>query len=198
MKVVKAKKIGKKKPLAKGAAKASGFDFSDASAVLKAALETEINGRELYLQYGRTVKSRMAKEVFTNLASEELTHIEDIKAFLKSTEMGTWVDVSGMTKEDSVGNAKTLFGRLISEMGGRVGANDDDNKARDVSMQFEKNGYEYYEKAAKAAKNEKLRQFLQWLMEQEQSHYMFIRNAFDYMNHPDSWYASEEGWLLEG
>ena len=40
--------------------------------------------------------------------------------------------------------------------------------------------------------------FLTWLMEQEQAHYMFIRNAFEFMNSPESWYAGEEGWLLEG
>lgn len=177
---------------------AAGFDFGDAKAVLKAALETELRGRELYMQYARTVKSRMAQEVFSHLASEELTHVEDIKSFIKSGGIGAGLDVEGMTLADSVGSAKTIFGKLISEMKGRVSANDDDNKARDVSMQFEKNGYEYYAKAAKAAKDEKLRAFLEWLMEQEQAHYMFIRNAFEYMNHPDSWYASEEGWLLEG
>jgi rubrerythrin len=200
MKAVKPKKTVRKKAQVKGKAKvkAAALDFSDPAAVLRAALETEIKGRDLYLQYSKTVKSDMAKEVFRNLATEELTHIEDIKAFLKSDNVGEWLDVDGMTREDSVGEVKMLFGRLLSEMSGRVTSNDDDNKARDVAMQFEKNGYEYYEKAAKAAKNEKLRQFLQWLMEQEQAHYVFIRNAFDYMNHPDSWYASEEGWLLEG
>jgi rubrerythrin len=198
MKAVKPKKTVRKKAQAKGKTKAAALDFSDPAAVLRAALETEIKGRDLYLQYGKTVKSSMAKEVFRNLATEELTHIEDIKAFLKSGNMGEWLDVAGMTKEDSISEIKTLFGKLLSEMSGRVTSNDDDNKARDVAMQFEKNGYEYYEKAAKAAKSEKLQKFLEWLMEQEQAHYVFIRNAFDYMNHPDSWYASEEGWLLEG
>ena len=80
----------------------------------------------------------------------------------------------------------------------RVSASDDDNKARDVAMQFEKNGYEYYAKGAEATDNDDLKKFLEWLKEQEQAHYMFIRNAFEYMNSPESWYAAEEGWLLEG
>jgi rubrerythrin len=199
-KSLKTKKAGKKavKKSKARRQKAVPLDFSDPAAVLKAALETEIKGRDLYLQYSRTVKSGMAGEVFKSLATEELTHIEDIKAFLRSSNMGEWLDVAGMTKQDSVSGARMLFGRLLSEMSGRVSANDDDNKARDVAMQFEKNGYEYYEKAANAANGEKLKQFLEWLMEQEQAHYMFIRNAFDYMNHPDSWHASDEGWLLEG
>ncbi len=170
-------------------------DFSDKDAVLKAALENEVKGRELYLHYAKTVKSDMAKKVFEHLATEELTHINDIKAFLEAEE---GVDVDEMTVPDSLAGAKTIFGKLVSEFKEAVAPNDDDNKARDVSMEFEKNGYEYYAKGAEATSDQKLKKFLVWLTEQEQSHYMFIRNAFEYMNDPASWFAGEEGWLLEG
>jgi rubrerythrin len=182
----------------KGFVKAEDVDFSDEKAVLKAALENEIKGRELYVQYANTVKSVMAKNVFAHLANEELTHIEDIKAFLKSESMGTDIDVEAMTRADAAEEAKTLFGRLVGEMKERVTPSDDDNKARDVAMELERNGYEYYKKGAEATKNPELKKFLEWLVEQEQAHFMFIRNAFEYMNDPASWHAGEEGWLLEG
>jgi rubrerythrin len=172
-------------------------DFSDRVAVLKAALETEIKGKALYEQYARTVKSEGARKVFGHLASEELVHIEDIKAFLREEPMEE-AKVAEMTASDSLVGAKTIFGKLISEMQERVSPGDDDNKARDVSMEFERNGYTYYEKAANSTTDAKLKKFLLWLMEQEQAHFMFIRNAFEYMNDPASWHAGEEGWLLEG
>ena len=175
---------------------ASSVDFSDEKAVLEAALKNEVKGKELYMQYAKTVKSVMARKVFEHLASEELTHIEDIKAFVESQFTGSDLDLEKMTSADSLGDAKTIFGRLVSDMKGRVSASDDDNKARDVAMQLEKN--EYYAKGAETTTNGDLKRFLEWLKEQEQAHYMFIRNAFEYMNSPESWYAAEEGWLLEG
>jgi rubrerythrin len=177
---------------------ADEVDFNDEQAVLRAALENEIKGRKLYAQYAKTVKNELAKKVFLHLADEELTHIEDIEKFLGSSEEFSGIDVDEMTSADSVEDAKRIFGKLTSEVGSRVQPSDDDNKSRDVAMQLEKNGYEYYKKGAAATQNERLKKFLTWLMEQEQAHYMFIQNAFEYMNNPESWYAGEEGWLLEG
>ncbi len=181
-----------------GFADSGSVDFNDPAAVLKAALENEMKGRELYNQYANTVKNEMAKKVFEHLANEELTHISDIQQFLEATADFSEIDVEKITSEDSVKHAKEIFGKLVSEMSKMADPSDDDNKSRDVAMQFEKNGYEYYQKGADATSNENLKKFLLWLVEQEQSHYMFIQNAFDYMNDPASWNAGEEGWLLEG
>jgi len=182
----------------RGFVDADTVDFNKSAAVLKAALANEIKGREVYIQYARTVKNEAAKKVFGYLANEELTHISDIKQFLESSKDFSGIDVDEITAGDSVARAKKVFGQLIKDMHHAVKPSDDDNKSRDVAMQFEKNGYEYYRKDADTISNEKLKQFLLWLMEQEQSHYMLIRNAFDYINNPESWYPGEERWLLEG
>lgn len=173
-------------------------DFNDPVAVLKAALDNEMKGRELYTQYANTVKNDMARKVFEHLANEELTHIADIQQFLKATGDFATVDAEKITSDDSFAHAKRVFGQLISEMHQRVDISDDDNKSRDVAMQFEKNGYEYYQKGADQTSDEKLKKFLLWLVEQEQSHYKFLQNAFEYMNDPASFNAGEESWLLEG
>ncbi len=181
----------------KGFIKADEVDFNDEKAVLRAALANEIKGRDLYNQYAATVKNEMAKKVFVHLANEELAHITDIQKFLESENYGG-IDVEEMTGGSSLEDTKSFFGKLVSELREQVSPSDDDNRSRDVAMQLEKNGYEYYRKGAEKTGNEKLKKFLTWLMEQEQAHYMFIRNAFEYMNNPESWYAGEEGWLLEG
>ncbi len=182
----------------KGFVDAAKVDFNDERAVLKAALENEIKGRELYSQYAKTVKNELAKKVFEILANEELTHIADIEKFINASKDFAEINVEQMTSEDSVKHAKEVFGKIVSELYKKIEPSDDDNTSRDVAMEFEKNGYEYYKKGAEATVNMKLKKFLEWLMEQEQAHYMFIRNAFEYMNNPESWYAGEEGWLLEG
>ncbi len=173
-------------------------DFSDEVKVLRTALENEIKGRNLYLQYAKTVNSELARRVFAHLANEELVHIEDIRKFIKSMSLGPAVDADKMVSPGSLEDAKSLFGRLISELKQQVKISDDDNRSREIAMGLEKAGYGFYKKGADSTDDPGLKKFLLWLVEQEQSHYMLIRNAFEYINNPDSWHAGEEHWLLEG
>jgi len=173
-------------------------NFNDEKKVLALALENEIRGRELYTQYANTVGSGLAKRVFVHLANEELSHIEDIKEFLKSLPMGINLDVEKMTKPVSLRKTQEFFGKLVEDLLEQIRPTDDDNKSRDVAMAIEKASYEYYRKGAEATRNQKVRKFFKWLMEQEQSHFMLIRNAFEYANNPETWFTEQEHWLLEG
>ena len=57
--------------------KTENVNFDDRKEVLRIALENEIRGRELYLQYAKTVKLPLSKRIFEELADQELKHIED-------------------------------------------------------------------------------------------------------------------------
>ena len=173
-------------------------DFSDEMKVLKVALENEVTGRNLYLQYAEKVRSDLAKKVFAHLANEELNHIRDITEYMESVRKGTAVDVDKMISDASLKRTEEFFGKMASHFSEQVAPADDDNKAREIAMEVEKRGYEYYEKAMGVARTLKLRKFFKWLMEQEQSHFMLIRNAFEFSNDPDSWFARHEHWTLEG
>jgi len=176
----------------------TNVNFNDEQKVLAVALENEIRGRELYTQYANTVGSGLAKTVFVHLANEELSHIEDIKEFLKSLPLGINLDVEKMTRTISLRKTQEFFGKLVDDLLEQIKPTDDDNKSRDVAMAIEKASYEYYRKGAEATRNQKLRKFFKWLMEQEQSHFMLIRNAFEYANNPETWFREQEHWLLEG
>jgi rubrerythrin len=173
-------------------------DFGNERKVLQVALDNEIKGRTLYLTYAKALKNEMARRVFVHLANEELAHIEDIKAFIKSFSLGPGVDVDRMIKPGSLEGTKEFFGKLVEDLQEQVKPSDDDAKSRQVAMDIEKAGYEYYKKGAEATKDDQLERFFRWLMEQEKSHYMLIRNAFEYMDNPDSFFAGEEHWILEG
>lgn len=173
-------------------------DFSNERMVLEVALENEIRGRKLYSQYAGTVKSEVARRVFIHLANEELRHIEDIQKFIGSLEGKIAIDMAKIVKGGSLDKTKHFFGKLVDELKEVARPSDDDNKSRKVAMRIERAGYEYYKKGAETTENQKLKKFFEFLMKQEQSHYMLIKDAFDYANDPDSWYAEHEHWLLEG
>ena len=173
-------------------------DFGNERKVLKVALENELKGRRLYLMYSKKLTSELARKVFVHLANEEMDHIKDIEEFIKSFSLGPGVDVDGMIKPHSLDNTKEFFGRLVKDLKEEVRPSDDDNRSREVAMKIEKAGYEYYKKGAEMTKDKELQRFFRWLMEQERSHYMLIRNTFEYMDNPDSFFSGEEHWILEG
>jgi rubrerythrin len=176
----------------------SDVDFSDEEKVLWVALENEVRGKELYLLYAKAVKSTVAKRVFIYLAKEELRHIADIKSYIKSMKLGYHPKVDAIIESGSLDRTRTFFGWLVTDLKEQIKPTDDDNKSREIAMMIEKAGYEYYRKGANATKNWRLKKFFKWLMREEQTHYMLIRNAFEYANNPDSWYTGTEHWLLEG
>jgi rubrerythrin len=173
-------------------------DFSDERKVLKIALENELKGRRLYLMYAKTLKNEMARKVFVHLANEEIDHITDIRKFIKSFSLGPAVDADIAVKAESVKDTKEFFGKLMKDLTEQVRPDDDDKKSRVVAMKIEKAGFEYYEKAAKKTEDKQLKRFFLWLTGQEKAHYMLISNAFEYMDNPDSYFAGEEHWILEG
>jgi rubrerythrin len=173
-------------------------NFSQDEEVLRAALRNEIMGRELYLQYARTLKNELARRVFTHLAKEEEVHIEDIREFVSSLHLKKHPDLGKLITGGAAEETKEFFGRLSEDLANVVQPGDDDLKSMEVAMKVEKMGYEYYKKGAETTKDPGMKKFLEWLMEQEQLHYMLIRNASEFASSPESWYAGEEHWLLEG
>jgi len=173
-------------------------DFSDEREVLRVALANEKKGRNLYLQYARTLSNEMARKVFVHLANDELRHIEDIKEFMKSLEDGTAVDVDAMMWDKSLVSAKEFFGMLVEDLRGNISPGDDDNKCREVAMEIERAGYKFYAKGMEATRNYRLKKFFKWLVEQEQGHFLLIQNAFEYAYNPDSWFVEQERWVVVG
>jgi len=172
--------------------------FDDEREVLRVALENEVTGKNLYIQYAQTLTNEMARKVFSYLAEEEDRHIEDIKEYMRAMNLGASVNVESMIGQNALGRSRLFFGKLTDEFVSGMAPSDDDNKCRDIAMRVEKAGYEYYDKGAQMTKDIRLRRFFGWLKEQEQSHYMLIRNAFEFSNDPVSWYEQQERWLLEG
>ena len=183
-----------------GFIRAEDVDFNNLAQVLAAALSNEKRGRELYLQYARTVTSPISKRVFGELAKQELRHIDDIKEFITSLDVGPAmeVNVTDMVNNDSWKQAKTFFGKLTKDLKDRVEPSDDDIKSHETAMEIEKAGYEYYQKAMEKTKKPEMKKFFAWLVEQEKAHYMLIKNALDFISNTEAWYAGEEHWLLEG
>jgi rubrerythrin len=159
---------------------------------LRMALENEQKGMKMYEGFAKKAKNEITKRTFRFLADEEVKHIDSIKEFAKTGKMK--VKLRPITEV----KVKTIFKTSVSHFSKKVKTGTMDIEAHKLGMELEEKSYDLYEKMAKAAKDRKSKEFFVFLMKEESLHYDLIRNAFDFISDPESWYAGEEKRMMEG
>jgi len=80
----------------------------------------------------------------------------------------------------------------------RVKASQDELSAVNIALDFESAGYEFYKKAAQEAKDEKEKELLARLAEEEREHSSILRNTYSFLKDTGDWFMWEEHGILEG
>ena len=147
------------------------------SEALSKALDMEEKGYNFYKEKSGKSKNDITRKTFSWLADNEILHIESIKKFcdtlkekgeFPSAELG---DIKNKRAEDL-----NIFSRSLAELKEKIKPADDDRKACEFAMEFENNGYKYYEKLLKKTKDENLIKLLEFLLGEESKHYESIMN----------------------
>ncbi|MGE5892700.1 MAG: ferritin family protein, partial [bacterium] len=95
-------------------------------------------------------------------------------------------------------NMKSIFETLKDQMMKRLSATTDDKNAMKIAMEMEKEGHDYYVKAAKEAKKEKEKKLFERLSYEEDKHYKILENTLSYINDSGNWYMWNEYSIVEG
>jgi len=80
----------------------------------------------------------------------------------------------------------------------RVEATMDELEAFKIAMQMEKEGVEFYKKAAAGAKTEIEKALFERLIKEEQEHYNIFANTYFFMSDTGSWFMWEEHSIVDG
>ena len=80
----------------------------------------------------------------------------------------------------------------------KIKNSDTDKKACEFAMEFENNGYKYYEEMLRKAEGRKLIKLLKFLLNEENQHYEGIRNLYTYLTDSANWFMYEEGSFPQG
>lgn len=174
----------------------------DNTALLKAlkdALEMEEKGYKFYKDTANTCKNKITKKTFSFLADNELLHIENIKQFYNTMEeKGAFPDADLDRVKDKRLKDLSIFSKSIEELKEKIEKSDDDIKACLFAMEFEKNGYHYYENMLKDAKDGNLVKLLNFLLDEEDGHYESIMKLHEYLSDSQNWFMYEEGSFPQG
>jgi rubrerythrin len=171
----------------------------DFKGMLVTALEMEEKGYEFYGTQSAKAKNKIAKDMFSFLADNELYHIESIKKFYEGVKGGKDnIELDLSSEKQKRIKALDVFSNSINELSAKISPDDTDKKACEFAMEFEKSGYDYYKNMLFEAKGEQAKKFLEFLLDEEKRHYEIIEKTYNYLTDSANWFMYEEGSFPQG
>ena len=168
---------------------------------LNTAIKTEKDGRVFYQEAIQRAANPLAKSVFETLADEELVHIETIKAFYDALkEKGTCQELGGLLndKPQPKTRLENVFQKARQSMDETIKTDAGSLEAYKAAMELEQRAYNMYQRLIKDTSDEMARKLYQFMLEQENEHYAFLKETHDYLENPGDWFVREERPHFEG
>lgn len=158
---------------------------------VEVAINMEKDAIKFYKECAEKVSHPFGKKMFLSFVEDEKRHLDMLKEIFKG------LDITIKTSEP-MKNMKSIFETLKDQMMKRLSATTDDKNAMKIAMEMEKEGHDYYVKAAKEAKKEKEKKLFERLSYEEDKHYKILENTLSYINDSGNWYMWNEYSIVEG
>jgi rubrerythrin len=152
-----------------------------------AAMRAETEGHHFYKMAALSTQDEQGKEVFEQLAAEELDHFE----FLKK-QYGALLETGAPDSTAKLGSRLQLRGEspiFSSSLKGRLGEAHFEMTALSVGIQLELSAQSFYKKQGEEATNDAVRAFFLELAEWEAGHYDALLTQQESLKE-DYWAAS--------
>jgi len=166
------------------------------SNAIQIALKTERDGLEMYAKASERTAHPFGKKMFLSLADDEQSHIRMIEKVAGG--LGMSAALAEARKGTPQERIKTIFSEARDELAERIAAQPDELQTLKIAMEFEKRGYEFYEKAAADASAKDEKSLFAELAKQETQHYHILQNTYDYLDDSGHWFSWEEQAVLDG
>lgn len=166
------------------------------SQAIRIALQTEHDGLELYTRAAGITTSSAGKAMFEMLIAEEKKHVRIIERVAAGQGYAEVLKEAGPRESEKV--IKTIFSEAKAHVSEKVPASTGEKEAVQMGMDFEKKGYQFYEKAAAEAQNPNEKGLFDSLAKWEDEHYAILERAMNYLNDTGHWFLWEEGGPIEG
>ena len=141
---------------------------------IEIAIKMETDAINFYNEASKKANHSVGKKMFLTIAEDEKRHLDMLNQILKGLDIKI-KDVSPMK------NIKTVFEEMKDEMMHKVEATTDELEAFKIAMKMEKEGIEFYKKAAAGAKTDKEKSLFERLIKEEQQHYDIFANTYFFL-----------------
>jgi len=158
---------------------------------IEIAIKMETDAINFYSEAAGKTQNPVGKKMFLTITEDEKRHLDTLSQIFEGLHI-EMKDVSPMK------NVKTVFELMKDEMMKRVKATTDELEAFKIAMQMEKEGVEFYKKAAIEAQTEKEKSLFERLVKEEQEHYGIFSNTYFFLSDTGSWFMWEEHSIVDG
>lgn len=160
---------------------------------VKTGMSTELWGLRFYQEALSRTLDTTGKEVFGGLVADEEKHLEILRGeYAALSGRGhTWisreeaVELAGSVDPTTIFPSAATTEQLIP-------ANTSDLTALAMAMDFEKRGYEFYQREAGISDNSEAKRIWSYLAMAENKHYTFIQKTHEYLATNGKWYFDEQ------
>jgi rubrerythrin len=168
--------------------------------LLQHAVKMEEDGRAYYLDVAGRTGNALARQTFQVLAGEEDKHVRYFQEYYDAMGKAEgWPDIAEIMAEapTAAQRAENVFTQAAKET---AVSGDEVNltEAYNHAMDLERKSITFYQDMIAQAGDDRVAQFLDFVIGQERGHLDILSHTLDMLDNPDAWYFDQEGWIVEG
>lgn len=158
---------------------------------VETAIKMETDAIAFYEEAAGKCSHPFAREMFKGFIKDETRHLKMLREIFSKQD----VTIEFTSPKE---NIRTVFSMLKDKMMERVKALDNEMEAVGIALTFEKEGFDFYSKAAAQACSAEEKMLFERLVAEENEHYTILLETYSFLNNTGQWYMYEERGILEG
>lgn len=155
------------------------------------SLKMETDAVDFYTKCAAKVQNPVGKKMFLSIAEDEKRHVELLNKILKKLDMT-------VEKASPMKAIQSIFAEMKDAMVARVAATGDEMEAFRIAKEMEKEGRDFYLKAAAEAPTPLEKKLFETLAAEEEEHFRVFSNTLEFMTNTKNWFLWEEKGVIEG
>ena len=163
---------------------------------LRFAIDYETKGEKYYRKAGNETKDHLARKTLFILADEEIEHIRKIEKFNDHLLGTSDFDLNKECELSLPERVKTFLSEVKEIAKTESQSELSDISVYDAAMANEKQGYEMYSGVRDSTKDERLKTFFSFLVDEEKSHYKLLSASRKYLADPSYYFEDDGGWIF--
>jgi len=153
--------------------------------MIKTAIQMEKDGFAFYTKSAAQTSSEQGRQIFQSLAEDENMHIQVFsKIFEEAIGKEEW---DALVRSSMKYTNIPIFPKDLNEVAG-ASPDTNDVDAVSIGIDSEKKAIDYYNDIKSQTEDEKIREVLDKIIEQEQSHLLILEGEFQYLSSWGSWH----------
>jgi rubrerythrin len=169
---------------------------TDRISAIEVAITNEEREREFYLNNARRTQNPLGREMFQQIADDELEHMERLKQLRDTwTRDDRWPETVPLTVSER--SLQEVLSTVVDKAAG-AGSDSDDLEAVRTAIKFEDEASKYYSGLRDMVSDPKERAFFDLMSRIEREHYLSLKETEEFFTDPEGWHQKRERHSLDG